>query len=276
LSDFNGYSRGVGSWAAILGGVLRCAIASLVGLLLIPSAASAALPPAHPPGKSVAGVKLGWPADVNVLGGSKVSVTVRSSHRRTQLALLRVDERGTPTRALARRTLRSGTFTATVPNDTAHLMLRATIAGKRYWTWITSIAPVSSPVNPAPMPAFPCHPPPSSGPAAVELRLGATTLSPGGSLPYSVVNTGQRCQTAGAPYAWQLQQPDGSWQTIQLPWAFPMFGIMLPPGASYAKTAQVPADAAPGTYRLLDSVTTDGEIYPAGLIQMVSGPIVVP
>jgi hypothetical protein len=257
--------------------MFRVALASIAGVLLIPSVAQAALPPAHPPAKSVAGVKLTWPSAPNVLGGSKVTVTVRSSHRRTQLALLRVDERGTPTGALARRTLKSGTFTATVPNEIAHLMLRATIAGKRYWTWITSIAPVPSGVNTSvPVPVSACLPPPSSGQASAELRLQAAAPAPGGSLAYSVVNTGSRCLTTGAPYMWQLQQPDGSWQTIALPWAFPMFAITLAPGGSYAKTAQLPADAVPGTYRLVDHVMTEGEVPPAGVIELASGPIAVP
>jgi hypothetical protein len=157
-------------------------------------------------------------------------------------------------------------------------MLRATIAGRRYWGWISSVAPVSSPAPSPPRPTtqLPCVPPPAADlPGTAELHLEATTLTPGATLAFSVVNTGQRCVTAGAGYVWQLQQADGSWQMVLPAGIFPDYGVILPPGQSYAKTAQLPADAAPGTYRLSDHVTTEGDPYPAGVIEMVSGPVTV-
>jgi hypothetical protein len=125
--------------------VVRVAIASVVSLLALPAAAHAALPAAHPPARSVAGVKVTWPlqaAETSLAPGSKLAVKVRSSHRRAVVSLLRADARGIPTRLLARRTLRSGAFRVGLPADQgAVYQLRVVVAGKRYWSWITTPAP---------------------------------------------------------------------------------------------------------------------------------------
>ena len=122
-------------------------------LLVLPATAEAALPAAKTPPRSVAGVKITWPltaAETSLAPGSSLAVAVRSSHRRAQLALLRVDGRGRAIRAVARKTLRSGTFSIALPATAgARYRLALEVAGKRYWSWITT--PVPLPAAPAPV-----------------------------------------------------------------------------------------------------------------------------
>ena len=200
------------------------------------------LPPAHPPAPTVAGVHVRWPAATTLAPGAQVRVIVHSHRRRAVLSLVRVDGRGTPTRAIARRTLRNGTFTATLPGDSGvTYALRATIARKRYWSWIST---------PAPAPPAPPTCPSDSAPIA-RLSLGAASVARGGTLPYKVINLGKACITEGAPYLLDHQEGDGSWTTLPPP-PFPMYAVLVPPGTSYDKQASIPADAPAGTYRLED------------------------
>jgi hypothetical protein len=238
--------------------MIRVAVASVVSLLALPAAANAALPAAHPPANTVAGARLAWPlktAETSLAPGSKLTVTVRSTRRRAIVSLVRADARGIPTRLLARRTLRSGAFTVSLPVDQgAAYQLRVVVAGKRYWSWITTPAAAS---------ADPCIP--QTAPASAELQLQTTSLARGGSLAYAVHNTGSTCLTAGEGYSWERKAGDGSWQAVPLPWPFSAVGVLVRAGASYAKTARLPEDAQPGTYRLHDSVSTQ-----AGTVDLYS------
>jgi hypothetical protein len=199
-----------------------------------------ALPPAHVPPPAVAGVRLSWPSATTLLPGAKVTVRVRSRRRRAVLSLVRVDGRGTPTRAIARRTLRDGTFAATLPSEWgATYALRATIARTRYWSWISTPPPGGS-IAP---PAEPC---PSDSAPVARLSLGAGTVARGAAMPYKVINVGKACLTEGAPYLLDHLQDDGTWATLPPP-PFPMYAVLVPPGTSYAKHAAKPADAPAGT-----------------------------
>ena len=47
----------------------------------------------------------------------------------------------------------------------------------------------------------------------------------------------------------------GTWVAVASNQMFILVGVLLGPGETYAKQAVVPADAVPGTYRVLDTVS---------------------
>ena len=148
----------------------------MLGLLLGAVAATAALPPAEPPSRSVAGVHATWPLtapETTLAPGAKLVVRVSSPRRRSQLSLVRVDARGRALRTIARKTLRSGTFTAQIPAAMpgARYALRLNVAGHKRWSWITTpvpAAPAPAPTS-VPMPTWP------DGPTSGRLRSAART-----------------------------------------------------------------------------------------------------
>jgi hypothetical protein len=234
-------------------------VAALMPLVLS-APASASLPPAHPPAKRVAGVRVTWPPLETVTAGTVVGVKVESTRRRSEIAFVRVDGAGHPLKTLVRDTMLSGTFSVTVPQGPAgaHYMLRLVVGGKRYWSWLTTPAAAAAAapvVIPAPQP----QPQGCSGAAAAgELRLGATSVARGGVLPYQLVNTG--CGNAWVSPGWKFerQNADGSWTGVPTGLFFPSVVEQLTPGAAYSEQAQIPADAAPGAYRLLDTLIGGG------------------
>jgi hypothetical protein len=249
--------------------MVRVALVSLVSLLAVPAAARAALPPANPPAKSVAGVKLGWPLkgpESSVTSGSALTVKVRSSKRRAVVSLVRTDAAGKPNLLIARRALRNGSFKIAVPQAGGQrYQLRVEIAGKRYFSWVITPAGVTCSLCTNIHRSSPL-PPPDPGPAPlpltcdislptpdVQVRVDSQTLTLGGTLDYAIV-AGSQCVTAGAGYTWQRQLADGTWEALPAP-PFPSYAVLLKPRGTFAKSAVLPADAGPGTYRLVDQVS---------------------
>ena len=98
-------------------GLMRLAPMLLLALVAFVAPAHAAPP-----------VKVTWPKTTNVQPGAKLTVQVASKQRRAQLAFIRVSPRAT----LARKTLRNGRFTVTVPAGAGVTYeLRSTVAGAR-------------------------------------------------------------------------------------------------------------------------------------------------
>ena len=99
------------------------------------------------PAHAAAPVKVTWPKTTNVQPGAKLTVKVASKQRRVQLAFVRVSPRAT----LARKTLRNGRFTVTVPAGAGVTYeLRSTVAGRRTVKRFTT--PTAPPVGaPAPI-----------------------------------------------------------------------------------------------------------------------------
>jgi hypothetical protein len=239
----------------------RIALVAAVMPLVIAAPARAALPPAHPPAKKVAGVRITWPPLTTVKAGTIVGVKVSSSYRRSELSLLRVDAAGHPVRRLVRDTMLSGTFSVTIPPGPpgARYQLRLVVAGKRYWSWLTTPAataavPAAPVVIPAPQPEQEC----ASGPATGELRIANTSVAPGGILPYELVNTGSTCVWVSPGWRLERQQGDGTWASVPAEYFFPSIAERLRPGASYSEQAMIPADAVPGAYRVLDTMIGGG------------------
>jgi hypothetical protein len=90
-----------------------------------------------------------------------------------------------------------------------------------------------------------------------ELRLGATRVRAGGVLAYLIVNTSDNfgCVIAGVGSSLERQLPDGTWSPVNPGQGSTLQGIAVAPWAPFAKQLTVPADAAPGTYRVTDYVT---------------------
>ena len=121
---------------------------------------------------------------------------------------------------------------------------------------------MSTPVSSDPLPPVTDPPLPDcarpTGDRA-ELRLGATSVRVGGTLPLQVVNTSTGCLTLGVGYSFERLQ-DGGWVAVPSNQLFITLAVLLGPGQTYAKQAQIPADFVPGTYRVVDSVTGTANI----------------
>jgi hypothetical protein len=111
-----------------------------------------------------------------------------------------------------------------------------------------------------------------SAPAQAELRLltPVSTLKPGDSISYRIVNTGATCLGNEVSYAWDRLLPDGTWQEIRLPCGFIVPEFIGPPGSAIDKTATLPPDAVPGTYRLRDDDNDRGITLTAGPFEVVA------
>jgi hypothetical protein len=204
------------------------------------------------PPAQAAGLKVTWPAKRTYAPGEQLVVKV-ASRKPVRVAFVRESARGRIMRTIARKTLRTGTFSALAPSPGRY----AVRVGARH-----RAATVAPPAAAAPVPAPSTPAPPvddcfalKGQPLAGELHLLATSVASGGSLPYEVVNTGATCVIQGAAYGLERQLDDRSWSRVALPWAFPSFGVQLRPSGHYAKSAQIPANAVPGNYRVLDDVT---------------------
>jgi hypothetical protein len=204
-------------------------------LLLAPGTAHAQLPPHKPPPLTPYGATLKWPKRSTLRlaePGQTIEVTIDSPRRRAKLSLLAVDANGTPTRAVVRRTLRRGTFSATIPGSGTYA-LRLVIGDRRYWTWINSVACLNLRGDQA------------------EIRLHAPTVPAGGYLSYDLVNTSAGCIGTGEGYGIEQLLADGSWAPTP-PRAFPLPMFVVEGGKARTKTAII--DVPPGTYRLVDTV----------------------
>jgi hypothetical protein len=220
-------------------------------LLLIVVVAALALPVA-----THASLKVTWPEQRTYAAGEELTVKV-ASDKAVPVALVRQSASGKVMRTIARRTLRKGTFTAAVP-AAGRYSLRVAQRGRT----VTVVEPVAWPqASPTPPPTFPTLPAPPTAcvtatDMSAELRLSATTVQAGGTLPYTLVNTSAACAvTAGAPYEFEWRLTDGTWEAVQSKQVFATYAVFLPAGRTYAKQAQIPADFRPGSYRLLDSVS---------------------
>ena len=233
----------------------------LRALLLLTVAAALALPAA-----AQASLKVTWPEQRTYAPGEIMKLRVVSSER-VRVAFVRVTANGKVMRTLWRRTLSAGTRTA-IAWKPGHYELRV---AARTRSVTVAAAPVQSPS--APLPIDPGTFPTCTGQGdSAELRLSATTIRAGETLPFDLVNTSTGCETAGVGYSFERRLADGSFETIPLNLLFPALAVFLPAGTTYAKSAPIPADFAPGGYRLLDSVSgASGQIRVA--VEFDSDPV---
>jgi hypothetical protein len=217
----------------------------LRALPLLTIAAVLALPAA-----AEASLKVTWPEQRTYATGEILKVKVVSSER-VRVAFVRVTASRTVMHTVWKRTLRTGTRTA-IAWKPGHYELQ--VAGRTRSVTVAA-APVQSP--PAPLPSAPATLPQCGAQLgdSAELRLGATTVRAGDTLPFELVNTSTGCETAGVGYSFEHRLADGTFEPVRLNLLFPALAVFLPRGTSYAKSAPIPADFAPGGYRLVDSVS---------------------
>jgi hypothetical protein len=213
--------------------VLRALLVILAAALALPAAAHASP------------VKITWPRAGGYEPGQRFQVKIASTGR-VRVALVRESTSGKIIRTISRRTLRSGTFTAAMP-EMGSYALRVT-AGRRHWRHRLFAAYAT------------CPPAKASNTA---LRLATTTVPRGGTLDYDLVNTGDGCSLTGASYGLERRLADGTWSHVPLPFVFPAIGYPVGPGKTFHKHARIPDDVEPGAYRLLDAgVAAPFEVTP--------------
>lgn len=224
-----------------------------------------ALPPAEPPARVVSGVRVMWPlakAETVLEPGSTLTVRIASKRRRAKLSFVRVNASGKGLATVARRTLRRGSFTVTVPNATpgARYALRLTVAGRKRFSWVTTPVPVipapvaAPPVAPSPTPAPPPTLLPFCGEGNPPQRLedinatvspAAMTVRAGETLDYTTTNLGPGVfSVTGAAAVVPDGETASSFTEEERPYT------RLVAGESAQRAITVPADTAPGMYRL--------------------------
>jgi hypothetical protein len=239
----------------------------------------AALPPAAPPARVVAGVTVTWPLSkpvTSVTPGASLTVRIASKRRSAKVSLVRVNADGRILGLIAAKTLRTGAFTVTVPRVYgAHFSLRLTVAGHKRWSWIRTrplgvpIDRVSEPVpsatptpTPTPTPAPSCGPE-SEPPASAfrgQVQTGASTVAAGSALSYTLENVGE-----GDLYPTDrvvLLPAGDSSDTLPAD-----AGALLAPGASLTRSLTISADTPPGLYFLRQTVVVKrcDYAYPMGV-----------
>lgn len=85
--------------------------------------------------------------------------------------------------------------------------------------------------------------------ATVAIEFISDRVRPGDELRYAVVNTGATLVLMGGDYGLQRQVKDG-WEPAGPDVWFAAVGLIVDPGQRRELTARIPADAAPGAYRL--------------------------
>jgi hypothetical protein len=224
----------------------------VLGAALSPlgATATAALPPANPPAKRQAGVKVQWPlrdSESWLAVGSRLTVRVESAARRSEISLVRVSGNGRPMHVVARATRRSGSFSAVVPARIgATYALEIRIANRRFRSWVKSRVAWQAP---AAQQRDPC--PKAWGP--MTLVLGSPTTVPSGSLAYTVSSPEGSCVNGVPVPQLSVLDADGRWR--QYPPSGPsslgpLIQGQLQKGWTRSASVLIPADAPTGHYRL--------------------------
>jgi len=245
--------------------------AAVALLAALPVATAHAATPTAPSAKALRalGVKVTWPlhgASSVVKPGTKLTVKVtRLGGKKgtpVKLTLGRLDAKGRATKTLRSATLRSGTFSATVPKGDGLVYALSLNAKKVRFTGRFRTPAAVKPGADKPSPPAPATDPcPPAGTAAATVRLGATTVVAGQPVPYTVTNTGTTCLTANGHYGWQ-RLTDAGWTFVVLPLGFPD-PVRVLPGATWAgadgqAVARTGAEFAPGHYRLIPNLAVEG------------------
>jgi hypothetical protein len=240
--------------------MVRSALFAVVSLLLVPGVAGAALPKAHPPdvkALEAKGVEVDWPltASVELSKAHAVAVSVRSRTPVT-LSLVAVGRNGRPLRAVARKTVRTGTFEQDLFMARAQrLALRLDVGKQRYWSWIR--------VRDDSEPAVKCEHGTESTPTfeapETPLRVGQRyrfRLRNPGACPAAVLSPDDQWLRPGATGGWEPVPLDcGTGELITgttSPSICDRVGIypVVGPGAVYEGKATVPVGLTPGHYLL--------------------------
>lgn len=256
--------------------IARSVVLSILLALLVPALASAhpagRLPDAH--ALKRAGLKVTWPlsrSSSTVAPGAQLTVTVRRLRAEAPVAhvdLVRMTSSGLARNIVSSRHLRSGRATVTIPK--AGLFTLRLRAGRlTYNSWVEprtppAPAPAPTPAPPAPTPLSGC---PATGAPTATLSLDAGFVATGGSIGYTLANTGPTCLMTGVGGSWERKDGD-QWTPVPSTMATPTIGIIVKPGASYHGTAQVEPSMTIGRYRLVVGYYPEPLTAPA-----TSGPV---
>jgi len=247
-----------------------CTTAAVALLAALPVATAHAATPTAPSAKALRalGVKVTWPlrgASPVVKPGTKLTVKVtRLGGKKgmpVKLTLGRLDAKGRATKTLRSATLRSGTFSATVPKGDGLVYALSLNAKKVRFTgrFRTPAAVKPDPQKPKPdgPTADPCQPAGTTATPAATVRLGVSTVVAGQPVPYTVTNTGTTCLTANGHYGWQ-RLTDAGWTFVALPLSFPDPMRVLPGATWTGADARTSIGFAPGHYRLIPNLAVEG------------------
>jgi uncharacterized membrane protein len=91
----------------------------------------------------------------------------------------------------------------------------------------------------------------------VVLEPSTAPARPGEAFAYTVHNRGQRDYWVVDDYALERQDPEG-WTDVTVEEGFKLMPTTVAAGERVRQWAEIPPDAAPGTYRIVK------EVYPAG------------
>ena len=222
-------------------------------------------------------MKITWPltaAETSLAPGSSLAVKVRSSHRRAQLALLRVDARGRAIRAVARKTLRSGTFSVALP-ATAGRAVPARARGRRQALLElghdacpggggtgtgTGTRSGTGRVDPATTMRQLLHLrsrlyPLGRGSDGAAVAVTPAVIPAGERVTLSIQNVGTTCLISSGGSVGECfthERPDGTARKFPHDCMYLQTGaftLIALPGETWSGSYAVPADAEPGTYR---------------------------
>jgi len=200
------------------------------------------------PAAQAASVKVTWPSTRELSPGATVSVTV-AAKRAVKLSIVRTNAAGTPIATVARRSLKRGTLSARLDRVGTY----AVRVGERSRK-LAVLAPPAPPSIPAPLPSAPvmidsadCVR--ATNPTVTVLPIPPVTV--GTSFSYVVQSTSDGCILMGLSHGLEHLQADGTWK--QVPWdlVFPAMAVLIQPGATDQRGVHIPADAAPGSYRII-------------------------
>jgi hypothetical protein len=93
------------------------------------------------------------------------------------------------------------------------------------------------------------------------MEVGAAVATPGESVGYTVINTGDVPIMLGEAYGLE-RLSDGAWERVELPYAFRLWGRRLESGDRYELSARVPDFVQPGRYRLRKRLDADRDPHP--------------
>jgi hypothetical protein len=202
-----------------------------------------------------AGLRIAWPQETRMLAGEQVAVGVRAtaarlrSGRRVRVALLGLSSTGRPIRVVAARRMRSGRFTAALPNASTErrYLLAVDADGRRYSRRIVAMPP------PPPPPPPPAPPQCAQAPSAVEMSLDRAAAQRSERFAIRFRNTGATCLTYGADYLFERLTDDGRWEPAGEPRPFPAWAAGVAPGETAEIVGFVWEELEPGTYRVVKS-----------------------
>jgi hypothetical protein len=239
------------------------AVLAMVALLAAaPDAAVAAEGPGRPPDQQVlrsAGVQVTWPlrqSTTTLAPRASVRVVIRraaNAERRApvRIALTRISRSGRVMRVVAVRRIRAGIFAPRLTEPPgSRYRLSLVVAGRWFWGLIDTVAPPAA----HPGPNVTCQ---AAGlaPPDARLTLDRPAARPGEPVTTTVHNAGDNCLTAGYASEYQRLMPDGSWYAIPSG-PFTALALVVRAGEQVSTPAPVPADAAPGHYRVRKTVAT--------------------